>query len=116
MIETLWPQILANKFTIQTIENNKKITSNQIKTGLINTTKMVVQVYDSNGNVTGQLVKEDPISPNVFTTIELVQDWYYDATGNIVFNKIKEAILYAKKWTVDGQDKEISPILKIVFN
>jgi hypothetical protein len=116
MIETLWPYILNGDIKAFSFDKNKRLSPAQINNDtLVNTAKLVVPVYDADGNISSHMAKNEPLSPKVFTVIELVQDWYYDYTKNIVFNKIKEAYLYAKKWTADGQDKEDSPILKIVF-
>ena len=95
------------------MENNKKIKADELTTDLIE--KIMVPVYDSLGNETGKFVKQ-PVDPKIFTTAELLQDWYYDHTTNIVYNKIKTLTLYTKKWNESKGVAEPSPILKIVFN
>jgi len=71
--------------------------------------------YDSLGNLVKSKYLEKYSSLEDFKEIQLVQDWYYNYTENIVFNKIKALYLCAKKNTAKGEDKEASPILKIVF-
>jgi len=112
LIETLWPYVLKNKYQVYLPGNNKKIDASEITTELIE--KLTVPVYDSAGNETGKFVKE-PLNPKIFTAIELQQDWYYDHTNNIVFNKIKSLSLYAKKWDNQTGLAKPVPILKIVF-
>jgi hypothetical protein len=116
LLQTLWPQIVKNKYLLLSSGSNSKLASSDLNTNLIDSQKIVVPVFDENGNVASQLVKSQPISPDIFTQAELLQDWYYDITSNMVFNKVKEMTLCAKKWSVNGQDKEPSPILKIIFH
>ena len=116
LIETLWPYILDSSIAVFSYEKTKKIRPGEIIEDLINTVRITVPVYDTLGNISSYTVPQIPLSPKAFTSIELVQDWYYDYTKNIVFNKIKTAYLYARKWTTGIQEKEPSPILKIVFN
>jgi hypothetical protein len=113
LVETLWSYILENKYALYLPENNQKLFADDITTDLIE--KLTVPIYDSLGNATGKFVKQ-PINPKIFTAAELEQDWYYDYTRNIVFNKIKALHLYAKKWTPKSNTAKSSPILKIVFN
>jgi hypothetical protein len=116
LIQTLWPYISNGTIKVFSFDNNKKLSPGEITDTLVNTEKVTVPMFDSNGNVTSYIVPAEALSPKNFTAIELVQEWYYNHTTNIVFNRIKEAHLYAKKWAGDVQDKEPSPILKIVFN
>lgn len=112
LIETLWPYIVKNKYTIYLAGSNKKINANEITTDLIEA--LTVPVFDSSGNMTGKVVKE-PLNPGLFTIAELLQDWYYDHTKNIVFNNIKSLVLFAKKWDSQTGFIKPRPILKIVF-
>ena len=115
LIQTLWPYILKDKFEIFDYTKNKKIKAKELDAELINGPKAAVPIYDSLGNITGSKIIQEALSVDVFTSIELIQDWYYDQTKNIVFNTVRELYLYAKKWTTDGEAKEATPILKIVF-
>lgn len=117
IIETLWPYIMAGKFALYLTADNKKIKAADIDAELSKTINEAVpiSVYDENGNATSKSYRV-PFSPKRITCIELIQDWYYDHTKNIVFNKIKAAFLYAKKWDDNGLNNPAIPILKIVFN
>jgi hypothetical protein len=117
IIETLWPYILADKFALYLTDNNKKIKAADIDMELSKKINEAVpiSVYDENGNATIKSYRT-PFSPKRITSIEIIQDWYYDHTKNIVFNKIKAAYLYAKKWGDNGLNNPAIPILKIVFN
>lgn len=75
----------------------------------MNTAKLTVPVYDLNGKVTSCTIPSENLSPKVFTAIELVQHWYYDHTNNVVFNKIREAYLYAKKGLLIWRTKKPPP-------
>ena len=119
LVQTLWPYILENKFQIFSVKNNIRLTPEEINTSLVNDIKInetdySFPVYDSAENIISYNYSW-ALSPKVFTEVELTQDWYYDHTNNIVFNKIREMYLYTKVWTMRGEAKEASPILKIVF-
>lgn len=112
LIETLWPYILKNKYALYTAEGNKKISADELTSDLIE--KIAVPVFDAEGNQTSTSIKL-PIRPEVFTTADLQQDWYYDQTKNIVFNKIKELCLYVKKRDSETGVMKPSPVLRIVL-
>ncbi|MEP7254307.1 MAG: hypothetical protein ABI666_00955 [Ferruginibacter sp.] len=117
VLQTLWPYILKDKFEMFDCTKNKKLKAKELDGELIsgNGSKVAVPIYDSLGNITGSKIFQEALSIDVFTSIELIQDWYYDQTKNIVFNTVRELYLYAKKRTTDGEAKEATPILKIVF-
>lgn len=114
-VQTLWPYILKNKIAVFDYEKNTRIKVTEFTTDLINEAKTMIPVYDSLGNQIGQRANYSELDPNVFTAIELIQEWNYDHTGNIVFIKIKEAYLYARKWKANGDAGNQAPILKLVF-
>jgi len=114
LIETLWPYISGNKIELFSVETDKRIKEEEIN-ALIKNPAFPIPAFDSLGLIyTGYMGMNFDLK--LFTEIELAQDWYYDHTGNIVFNRIKELYLYAKKWTKNEEDKKSSPVLKIVFN
>ncbi len=115
LLQTLWPYILSNKISVFDFGNNKKLKSQELTTDLVNEEKLRVPVYDLTGNVTGFKFIHSDLLPDVFTSAELVQNWYYDQTKNIVFTTTREVYLYAKKWTSKGEPQNASPILKLVF-
>lgn len=115
LLLTLWPYILKNKISVFDYGNNKKLKPEELTTDLVNEEKQQVPVYDSTGNVTGFQFVHSALPPDVFTSAELVQNWYYDQTKNIVFTTTREVYLYAKKWTSKGEPQNASPILKLVF-
>jgi hypothetical protein len=115
LIETIWPYILEGNIKVYSIDRNKKLTPKELQDTLICPGRLPVPLYDSIGNISSYVILSEDLSPKFFTAIELVQEWYYDHTTNIVFNKITEAYLYAKKWFESIQEKDPSPILKIVF-
>ena len=117
IVETLWPYIMANRFALYLTDDNKKIKAGDIDMELSKKINEAVpiSVYDENGNAISKSYRT-PFSPKRITCIEIIQDWYYDYTKNIVVNKIKDAYLYAKKWDNKGGNNPAIPILKIVFN
>jgi len=113
LIETLWPYILQGKADAFSIKTNTKLKKEEINPYLLSNTRIPVPTYDSTGTVSGFILPQLDFSPQEFTGIELVQDWYYYYRDNIVFNKIKELLLYVKN---PSSEEESIPVLKIVFN
>jgi hypothetical protein len=116
MVETLWPYILSGRIKVFSGDLNKLLKPAEIKGSLIYTDKIPIPMYDSTGKVVDYKYAETELDPKAFKEIKLVQDWYYNHTANILFNRIRELVLYAHKWTSAGEDKAASPVLKIVFN
>lgn len=115
LLRTIWPAVLENRFGIIDCAKNKMIKAKELDADLIFGPKIPVPFYDADGNQAGTRLVQEELSPDSFTSIELIQDWYYDAAKNVVFNTIREMTLYAKKWTADGLSAGPSPILKLVF-
>ncbi|MEP7236405.1 MAG: hypothetical protein ABI685_01010 [Ferruginibacter sp.] len=114
LLEALLPNFWTNKFDIFTVDTKIKLNPKEISDSAI----FELNKVPENGNYDSISLYKFP--ENYFNLedikeFELVQDWYYDSHENIVFNKIKELYLWAKKWTINGEDKKSSPILKIVF-
>lgn len=116
LAETLWPYIAEGKIETYSVETNTKLKKEEINSYLLKKTRIPLPAYDSAGTVSGFILPQLDFSPEEFTGIEIVQDWYYNHTDNIVFNKIKALYLYAKKPVDDEEKQESIPVLKIVFN
>ncbi len=113
LIETLWPQVLNGKIEIFSLPNNERLTPDKLMQANAGT---LVPFYDSTSSATIYKYEfiNEPLSPEKFTDVELVQDWYYDSRKNIVFSKIMEMYLYTIK--PDKTEPAISsPLLKLVF-
>ncbi len=111
LIETLWPYILENKFEVLSTETNTKLKIEEINP---NQLKIPVAFFDSLG-ISTYWTQYIDLNPAWFTEIQLVQDWYYNYTENIVFNKIRELYLYIKDPSKEEGGVSL-PVLKIVFN
>lgn len=115
LVMSIWPHILNGKIAVTEYATGKRILPKDINSNLVNLEKIVVPVYDLYGNVTGQQNVTDPLYPSDFSSVELVQEWYYDHSKNIVYNTVKDVVLYARKRRPGGQELQDSPILKLVF-
>jgi len=115
LVLSLWPYIINGKIGIREYATKRKLSPKDINTDLVNLEKIVVPVYDLNGNVTGEQYVINDLYPSDFTLVELVQDWFYDQAKNIVYSTINEVILFARKRGPRGDDGEASPILRLVF-
>ncbi len=117
LLETLWPQVLANKIDVFTISDNKKISPEELGNSQQYSQPTFVPLYDSTSNsrVYNFKVEAEPLDPKKITSIQLVQDWYYDARRNKISNIIREAYVYAKIWKGNVEAKEATPVFKMVF-
>lgn len=116
LIETLWPYISEGKIDALSVDTNTKLKKEEINGYLLSKTRIPAPAYDSSGTVSGFILPQLDFNAEEFTGMELVQDWYYNHTDNIVFNKIKALYLYAKKPVAGEEEQESIPVLKIVFN
>jgi hypothetical protein len=113
LIETLWPQVLNGKIDVFSIGNNERLTPEKLMQANAGT---LVPFYDSTANATIYKYEfiGEPVSPEKFTDVELVQNWYYDARKNMVFSKILEMYLFTNK-PDETEPAKSSPVLKLVF-
>jgi len=115
LVMSLWPHLLSGKIGITDYATGKRLSPKDINSDLVNLEKMVVPVYDLNGNVTGEQYVISQLYPSDFNSVELVQEWFYDQGRNVVYSTLKEVILYARKRGPGGEELLNSPILKLVF-
>ena len=114
MLETLWPSVMENRFAVFTIDSNKQIDPKDIESRLGFMQPLILPLYDSTGTIYEFKVLGTAFNTNQFTQALLLQYWYYDETKNIVFNKIKEMILYISKRNNNGLEEPV-PVIKLVF-
>lgn len=119
LLKTLSPFIQNNNLEIFTADSLIKLNPTDIDNTIfskINTLTVKEDYYDT---LESRYIRygypKKHFDLEDFKEIQLVQDWYYNSVENIVFNKIRMLYLCAKKWTSEGEDKEASPILKIIF-
>jgi len=116
LLETIWPYVLKGKFDIYSVETGKKINPKKIDDLILSNDSINRYVYDSFGNVKSE--KYCDANPILFsiTAVEVFQNWYYDNKNNLVFCKIPSMFLNVRRWKNGVQEKEATPVLKIVFN
>lgn len=115
LVQSLWPHIQNDRFKIFDCTTNERIKAVELDASMITGAKLPVPVYDSNGTQVGSRIVQEALLPDGFASITLVEDWYYNHTGNIVFTTIKEMYLYAKKWNGYEVSSKAEPIIKITF-
>ncbi|MCP9750903.1 hypothetical protein [Ferruginibacter sp. HRS2-29] len=106
----LWPALAADNIDIYRIDSSKKIEIGEINGNLLGYS-IDVPVYDDAGYLINSKPVLAPLTPSTFTKIMLIQEWYYNASKEVVFNDIKEVILYAVK----NNNSESTPVLRIIF-
>ena len=114
LVEVIWPFVLNNTITAYSMPDNKKVDPGNLDMFLKNDFPMILPLYDSINRVFRYDTFIRPLKPKDFTDIILVQDWYYNKTKNIVFNKVRELHLFDERKSASG-DKKRQPVLKLVF-
>ncbi|MEO6668537.1 MAG: hypothetical protein ABIN36_03605 [Ferruginibacter sp.] len=110
---TLWSLAYSGKLTALSLETNKQISLKELDKYLNISEMMETPFADS--SYSKESFYKQAIQPSIFREIQITQDWYYNQTKNIVFCNIPEMILYANRLKNKEYEKELSPILKIVF-
>lgn len=114
LLEAIWHDLFTGRRFYYVLKN-KEIAKSELTTELTNYEMVNVPVYDSIGLITAYTLKPSLLNPSHFIKMEIVQDWYYNETQNIVTNKIKELILIGKYQADSNSMPEIRPILRIVY-
>lgn len=114
LVVSLWPYLLKNRHELFNAANGKRLQPKDLNSELIYG-RMVVPVYDLEGNVKGEQAINDPLFPDMFTSVDLKQDWYYDPAKNMVFCSVREMILNAPKTNGDGTGMKETAILRVVL-
>ena len=113
LIETLWPYVLNGNPKIFSLRSNKKLAPNELDVSLTYDPPLLIPLFDSLGNEIGKKQVTAGSILEYISKVEIVQEWYYDESRNIVYNTIPEIILLCRKeW---DENSDIKPLLKIVF-
>ncbi len=114
LIQTLWPHVLSGKIELYNAATNKKANPAELNTTLHYQQQVLSPIYDSINAIIKFETVVKSANPKDFSHALMVQDWYYNESENIVFNRIKELYLYANKATQEA-DAQSLPVLKLVF-
>lgn len=106
----LWPVLASDNADIYRIDSGKKIGISEINANLLGYA-IDVPGYDAFGSLTDTKPVPALLSPAIFSKMMLIQEWYYNPSKEVVFNDIKEVILYAVK----NNTTEPTPVLRIIF-
>jgi len=117
LLQALWPYLAKKNYQIYLADSSIQIPVSKMTESLINPGVIQIPVYDSEGNISSQKItlQDHLLTPASFTSIELMQDWFYHAKSNTAFNKITHIILRAPKWNNGKKDDKESDILKIML-
>ncbi len=113
ILEAIWDDILNEKNEIRDLINDKIISLKDLNP-FFYTNSIIIPLYDSLGMITGTRSYQKPISPSLFPKIEILQDWYYDKTKNIVVNVITAITLFVSNNNLPANN-ELVPAIKIIF-
>jgi hypothetical protein len=115
LIRTLWPYLLNKKLNIANVETNKKLAIEDIIKDVALNDPARNPSYDSMllMNIINPYTENLTLSH--ITSLEVVQDWFYDQTKNIVFNKVRELHVNMRPWKTGDEDKAPAAVFKILF-
>ncbi len=106
LVETIWSGLIEGKNEAYDIKTGKKLSAYQVmKYSLIPPKITPAYSYYLADTI------YHPITPSIFKEIEILQNWSYNVTQNILTSTIPEIILYAKR----ENENEVSPIIKVIF-
>jgi hypothetical protein len=111
LIKSLWPYVMQNKIPAYAMDKEERLKPEDLNMGLVKTWPVLSPVYDPNGAVVKYEVVPVEVDPGNYSSVMLIQDWYYDNKTNKLYSFIKEMILYLKK-----DDKEPVPFVRLVLN
>ncbi|MFT3907908.1 MAG: hypothetical protein QM737_00660 [Ferruginibacter sp.] len=113
LAEALWTYALDDKLNIFSVKTNKKLTPDQLDRNFLADDPVMFPILDTLGNTIGLEAKAFGSVLEYIKKVEIVQQWYYDETSNIVYNRIPEIILFSLTDWYDNS--EVKPLIKIVF-
>jgi hypothetical protein len=115
LVRTLWPYLLNKKLAIADVETNKKLAIEDIIKDVALNDPSRNPNYDSMllANIISPYTEHLTLS--YITSLQVVQDWFYDQTKNIVFNKVLELHVYMKPRKTEDEGKAPTAVFKILF-
>jgi hypothetical protein len=111
LIKSLWPYVMQNKIPAYAVDKEERLKPEDLNMGLVKTWPIILPVYNPNGAVVKYEVVPVEVDPGKYSSVMLIQDWYYDNKRNKLYTSIKEMILYIKK-----DDKEPVPFVRLIVN
>lgn len=112
LVETLWPYVMKDELKLYAYETGKNIKAADIRY-LKKYLQLPVPRFDAEGNKEASDFGNPEVNPSIFKYADIVQEWYYDVTRNIVANYVKELILLG--FRDDGEERRYFPVLKLSF-
>lgn len=111
LIKSLWPYVMQNKIPAYAVDKAERLKPEDLNMGIVKTWPVILPIYDPNGAVVKYEVLPVEVDPGKYSSVMLIQDWYYDNNRNKLYSCIKEMILYIKK-----DDKEPVPFVRLILN
>ena len=117
LLEALWPNLDKNYYKIYQANSSFSISFSKLTESLLNAAVMTVPVFKAEANANTQQTKlpDQLFTAASFTSIELVQDWFYNQKLNSVHTTITHIILNALQWNNGIRKTKESPVLKIML-
>jgi hypothetical protein len=111
----LFHTLSSDDIEIYTIDPMKKINYSELDSVRLDDYRLETPKYNIFGELMGGGFQDHRLDPKDFTKASILQQWFYDPKKQIVFNDVKEIVLFAKK-IKDGQpEANPSPVLRIVY-
>jgi hypothetical protein len=117
LLQALWPGLKKNYYSVYRTDSSIQISFSKINESLINPALLTMPLFETSENTGRQTINlELPmLTPASFSSIELVQDWYYHTKSNRVYSSITQLTLQAYKWTNNKKNDKETPVLKILL-
>jgi hypothetical protein len=116
LLETLWPYYLKKKISLYSIKSGKQIPPDNFMDFIIADDSIQVPSIEDEPWSVGVRKPTIELNDIFFKDVEITENWFYDATQNIIFCKIPELSIYQRKW-VNGNSTDVTiPYLKLRFN
>lgn len=117
LLEALWPNLAKNYYKIYQADSSFSISFSKLTESLLNAAVITVPVYNAEGNENTQQTKlsDQLLTASSFTSIELVQDWFYNKKSNSAYTTITHIILNALQWNNGIRKTKETAVLKIML-
>ncbi len=115
LIRTLWPYIMNKKLDIISPGSNSKLAIEDIIKDIALNDPARNPSYDEMLLMNIINPYTEKLTQSYITSLEVVQDWYYDQTKNIVFNKVRELHVIMRPWKTGDEGKAPAAVFKILF-
>lgn len=118
LLQALWPSLNKKQYQIIRLDSLTVVPFEKLNGSLLDDARLNIPLYDADGNISNKTltVPAEALNPNAFTSVAMVQEWFYQPKHNRVFSRIQQLVLYAHKFKKGQPESAPVPVLKIMLN